>query len=75
MPVIDLQRPGEGTRSGGYTWRAPVTIMAGMLSRLYAAAFVWAAVCADKPKQQMAVMEHNYEWFSKYIWGEQTGIN
>jgi dipeptidyl aminopeptidase/acylaminoacyl peptidase len=24
----------------------------------------------DKPKQQRAVMEHNYEWFSKYIWGE-----
>ena len=25
----------------------------------------------NKPKQQRAVMEHNYEWFSKYIWGEQ----
>jgi dipeptidyl aminopeptidase/acylaminoacyl peptidase len=25
----------------------------------------------DKPKQQRAVMEHNYEWFSKYIWGEE----
>jgi dipeptidyl aminopeptidase/acylaminoacyl peptidase len=24
----------------------------------------------DKPKQQRAVMEHNLEWFSKYIWGE-----
>jgi hypothetical protein len=24
----------------------------------------------DKPKQQKAVMEHNYEWLSKYIWGE-----
>ncbi len=24
----------------------------------------------NKPKQQKAVMEHNYEWFSKYIWGE-----
>jgi dipeptidyl aminopeptidase/acylaminoacyl peptidase len=28
-----------------------------------------------KPKQQKAVMEHNYEWFSKYIWGEETGAN
>lgn len=26
----------------------------------------------NKPKQQRAVMEHNYEWFSKYIWGEET---
>ena len=26
----------------------------------------------DKPKQQRAVMDHNYEWFSKYIWGEDT---
>jgi hypothetical protein len=25
-----------------------------------------------KPKQQMAVLEHNYEWFSQYIWGEQS---
>jgi dipeptidyl aminopeptidase/acylaminoacyl peptidase len=25
----------------------------------------------DKPKQQRAVMEHNYEWFSKHIWGEE----
>lgn len=25
----------------------------------------------DKPKQQRAVMEHNYEWFSQYIWGEK----
>lgn len=24
----------------------------------------------DKPKQQRAVMEHNMEWFSKYVWGE-----
>ncbi len=23
-----------------------------------------------KPKQQRAVMEHNYEWFSQWIWGE-----
>jgi dipeptidyl aminopeptidase/acylaminoacyl peptidase len=27
----------------------------------------------NKPKQQRAVMEHNYEWFSKYIWGEEVG--
>ncbi len=26
-----------------------------------------------KPKQQRALMEQNYEWFSKYIWGEETG--
>jgi dipeptidyl aminopeptidase/acylaminoacyl peptidase len=26
----------------------------------------------NKPKQQRAVMEHNYEWFAKYIWGEET---
>jgi dipeptidyl aminopeptidase/acylaminoacyl peptidase len=26
----------------------------------------------NKPKQQRAVMEHNYDWFSKYIWGEET---
>ena len=25
----------------------------------------------NKPKQQRAVLEHNYEWFAKYIWGEQ----
>jgi len=25
-----------------------------------------------KPKQQRALMEQNYEWFSKYIWGEET---
>jgi dipeptidyl aminopeptidase/acylaminoacyl peptidase len=25
----------------------------------------------NKPKQQRAVMEHNYEWFSRYIWGEE----
>ncbi len=24
----------------------------------------------DKPKQQRAVMEHNLEWFGKYIWNE-----
>jgi dipeptidyl aminopeptidase/acylaminoacyl peptidase len=24
----------------------------------------------NKPKQQRAVMEHNYEWFTKYIWGD-----
>ena len=23
----------------------------------------------DKPKQQQAVMEHNLEWFSRWIWG------
>lgn len=26
----------------------------------------------DKPRQQRAVMEHNYEWFSQWIWGEKT---
>ena len=26
----------------------------------------------NKPKQQRAVMEHNYDWFAKYIWGEET---
>jgi dipeptidyl aminopeptidase/acylaminoacyl peptidase len=26
----------------------------------------------DKPKQQRAVMQHNYEWFSRWIWGEKT---
>lgn len=25
----------------------------------------------DKPKQQRALMEQNYEWFSQYIWGEK----
>lgn len=25
----------------------------------------------DKPKQQRAVMEHNYEWFSRWIWDEK----
>ncbi|HUB81006.1 MAG TPA: S9 family peptidase [Bryobacteraceae bacterium] len=25
-----------------------------------------------KPKQQRALMEQNYEWFSRYIWGEET---
>ena len=29
----------------------------------------------NKPKQQRAVMEHNYEWFSKYIWGEEMQAN
>ena len=24
-----------------------------------------------KPKQQRAVLEHNYEWFSQWIWGEK----
>jgi dipeptidyl aminopeptidase/acylaminoacyl peptidase len=28
----------------------------------------------NKPKQQRAVMEHNYEWFSKYIWGEESAV-
>jgi hypothetical protein len=23
----------------------------------------------NKPKQQRAVMEHNYEWFAKYVLG------
>jgi dipeptidyl aminopeptidase/acylaminoacyl peptidase len=27
----------------------------------------------NKPKQQRALMEQNYDWFSKYIWGEETG--
>jgi len=26
----------------------------------------------NKPKQQRALMEQNYEWFSKYIWGEES---
>jgi dipeptidyl aminopeptidase/acylaminoacyl peptidase len=26
----------------------------------------------NKPKQQRAVIEHNYEFFSKYIWGEDA---
>ncbi len=26
----------------------------------------------NKPKQQRALLEQNYEWFSKYIWGEDT---
>ena len=25
----------------------------------------------DKPKQARAVMEHNYDWFSQWIWGEK----
>jgi dipeptidyl aminopeptidase/acylaminoacyl peptidase len=25
----------------------------------------------NKPKQQRALMDQNYEWFSKYIWGEE----
>ena len=28
----------------------------------------------DKPKQQRAVMEHNYEWFSRWIWGEKPAL-
>lgn len=28
----------------------------------------------NKPKQQRAVIEHNYEFFSKYIWGEEGGM-
>jgi dipeptidyl aminopeptidase/acylaminoacyl peptidase len=28
----------------------------------------------DKPKQQRAVMEHNYEWFSQWIWGEKAAL-
>jgi dipeptidyl aminopeptidase/acylaminoacyl peptidase len=28
----------------------------------------------NKPKQQRAVMEHNYDWFSKYIWGEEAAV-
>ncbi len=27
-----------------------------------------------KPKQQRAVMEHNYEWFSRWIWGEKPAL-
>jgi len=26
----------------------------------------------NKPKQHRAVMEHNYEWFSRWIWGEKA---
>ncbi|MGA9771116.1 MAG: S9 family peptidase [Blastocatellia bacterium] len=26
----------------------------------------------DKPRQHRAVMEHNYEWFSQWIWGEKA---
>jgi dipeptidyl aminopeptidase/acylaminoacyl peptidase len=26
----------------------------------------------NKPKQQLAVMEHNYEWFGKYIWDDDA---
>jgi dipeptidyl aminopeptidase/acylaminoacyl peptidase len=26
----------------------------------------------NKPKQQRALLEQNYDWFSKYIWGEET---
>ena len=26
----------------------------------------------DEPKSQLAVMQHNYAWFSKYIWGEDS---
>jgi dipeptidyl aminopeptidase/acylaminoacyl peptidase len=28
----------------------------------------------NKPKQQRAVMEHNYEWFSQWIWGESLPV-
>jgi dipeptidyl aminopeptidase/acylaminoacyl peptidase len=28
-----------------------------------------------KPKQQRAVLEHNYAWFSEWIWGEKTPAN
>ena len=28
----------------------------------------------DKPKQQRAVLEHNYEWFSQWIWGEKPAL-
>ncbi len=27
----------------------------------------------DKPKQQRAVMEHNYDWFTQWIWND-TGV-
>jgi dipeptidyl aminopeptidase/acylaminoacyl peptidase len=26
----------------------------------------------DKPREERAVAEHNYEWFSKWIWGESV---
>lgn len=26
----------------------------------------------NKPKEQLAVMQHNYDWFSQYIWDEQA---
>ncbi|MBX9600880.1 MAG: S9 family peptidase [Bryobacteraceae bacterium] len=26
----------------------------------------------DKPKEQKAAMEHNYDWFSRWIWGEKV---
>jgi dipeptidyl aminopeptidase/acylaminoacyl peptidase len=29
----------------------------------------------NKPKQQRAVLEHNYEWFSRYIWKEEVAAN
>lgn len=29
----------------------------------------------NKPKQQRAVIEHNYEFFSKYTWGEEGAQN
>ena len=29
----------------------------------------------NKPKQQRALMEQNYGWFSKYIWGEESASN
>jgi dipeptidyl aminopeptidase/acylaminoacyl peptidase len=28
----------------------------------------------NKPKQQRAVMEHNYEWFSEWLWGEKPAL-
>ncbi len=27
-----------------------------------------------KPKQQLAVLEQNFDWFSQYIWGEKSSI-
>ena len=29
----------------------------------------------NKPKQQRSLMEQNYDWFSKYIWGEEPAAN
>jgi dipeptidyl aminopeptidase/acylaminoacyl peptidase len=25
----------------------------------------------NKPKQQRAIMEENYDWYSKYVWQEE----